>query len=216
MKKIILTLALIAIPVSSILANKLNTKDNLNTSKVLNKDSQVEDFFKSESFSKISKNFNVEKENFDLKNVEIIKADDSSNLVRIQVINGLSVDYLMLLPDNTAIYEKTLLSDDGEGNIEQYDENGVIIARFNVEKKDGKFNVTLSYVNSFAVFGGQAECVKKTYDYIKSTCDKNTTCSISCDLSPQCAVIMYGVAIAHCAASGNKPAKLTASIEQAY
>lgn len=108
--------------------------------------------------------------------------------------------------------KKTLINQNGNGNIEQYDDNGILIANFKVKKQpDGKFNVKLSFINQAAPFESQLECIKKTYDFIKSTCDKDTTCSISCDIAPNCAVVMYGVAAAHCAASGNTPPKKAVS-----
>jgi hypothetical protein len=115
----------------------------------------------------------------------------------------------MLMPNNSvALYEKNLVNQNGIGSIEQYDVNGILVANFDVRKKeDGKFNVKLNFVSPVASLADQLSCIKETYDTIKKTCDRDTTCSISCDLSPQCAVIMYGVAAAHCAASGNKPSK---------
>lgn len=214
MKKIILLLllAFISMPTVNVLAS--NTIDQKNFDIVLKSatNSKIENFFNTESFLKISKNFNIKKENFDLKNVEIIKVDDNSSLIRFAINNNDRIDYVMIMPNNAVLYEKSLVSGSGNGNIEQYDENGILLANFAVTKKDGKFNVKLNFVSSSTLFGDQLTCIKKNYDYIKSTCDKDTTCSIACDLSPQCAIVMYGVAAARCAADGNKPVKATFGI----
>lgn len=207
MKKIILALAFVAMPTVTVLAN-INSQENLIFSPKSVPDSQIEKFFNSESFSKISKNFNVKKENFDLKTTEVIKIDETSNLIRLKVNNGSRIDHIMLMPNNSIVlYEKTLINQNGNGNIEQYDDNGTLIANFDVKKEAGKYNVKLNFISPATALTDQLTCVRKTYNYIKKNCDKDTTCSISCDLSPQCATIMYGVAIAHCAASGNKPPK---------
>lgn len=58
--------------------------------------------------------------------------------------------------------------------------------------------------------GDNLKCVSDTVDYMKKACDANTTCKISCDLSPNCIPYMYIIAYAHCA-SGN-PAPKVASI----
>ena len=115
----------------------------------------------------------------------------------------------MLMPNNSVVlYEKTLINQRGNGSIEQYDVNGILVANFDVRKnEDGKFNVKLNFVSPVASLADQLTCVKETYNYIKKTCDGDTACFISCDLSPQCATVMYGVALAHCVASGNKPIK---------
>ena len=200
-------------PTMNVLANYGDPQQNLIHSTASVTNPQIEEFFKTESFSKISVNFSVNRENFDLNNSEIIKINESSNLIRLRVNNGLRIDYVILMPNNSAVlYEKTLINESGNGNIEQYDENGMLVANFGVVKKDEKFNVKLNFVNNAALLPDQLECIKKTYDYIKKTCEKDTTCSISCDLSPQCATVMYGVAAAHCAATGNKPVKASHSL----
>ncbi|MEC3875584.1 hypothetical protein [Chryseobacterium salviniae] len=148
-----------------------------------------------------------------MNTVQVIKINETSNLVRLKVNKGDRIDYVMLMPNNIVLYEKTILDPDGNGNIEQYNENGIIIANFRVKKQlNGKFNTELSFINNAAFFDGQLECIKKTYDYIKSTCDKDTTCSIACDIAPNCAIVMYGVAAAHCAARNNTPPKTSLSI----
>lgn len=212
MKKIILAFALITMPTITVVAN-INSKKDIVLSKKSVPTNQIEDFFKTESFLKISKNFNIKKENFDLKTAEVIKINETSNLIRLQVCNGSRIDYVTLMPYNTvALYEKTLLNQTGNGSIEQYDENGTLVAHFDAQKVDGKYNVKLGFVNPSISLVDQLSCIKETYDYIKKNCDSDTACSITCDLSPQCAVIMYGVAAAHCAASGNKPVKSFAPI----
>lgn len=212
MKKIILALAFVAMPTMTIVAN-LNSKKDIVLSKKSVPTTQIEDFFKTESFLKISKNFNIKKENFDLKTTEVIKINETSNLIRLKVSNGSRIDYVTLMPYNNAVlYEKTLINQSGNGKIEQYDENGTLVADFDVKKEAGKYNVKLSFVNPAISLVDQLSCIKETYDYINKNCDSDTACSITCDLSPQCAVIMYGVAAAHCAASGNKPVKAFAPI----
>ncbi|MEC3875583.1 hypothetical protein [Chryseobacterium salviniae] len=61
MKKIILTLALLSMPAITILANSTNIKQNIIPSTKLTSYSQIELFFKGNSFSKISNVFNVKK-----------------------------------------------------------------------------------------------------------------------------------------------------------
>jgi len=212
MKKILFALLLLLMPSTTILAS-LNNNESLGNSET-SINTQVEEFFKTEKFSKLSKLFNINKENFDLNQIETIKVDETSNLNRLKVYSQHRVDYVTLMPNNSfALYEKTLIDESGNGNIEQYSEDGVLVANFDVKKNiDGKFNVKLNFINSALPPDTQLSCVSKTYTVIKKTCDNDTTCSVSCDLSPQCAMIMYGVATAHCLATGNKPAQMSTSI----
>jgi len=107
MKKIILALAFIAMPTTAILANNGYSLQNLTASTKLVSDSQIEKFFKAESFLKISKTFNVKKENFDIKTAEIIKINETLNLIRLKVNNESRVDYVTLMPNNDIVlYEK--------------------------------------------------------------------------------------------------------------
>ncbi len=185
-----------------------NTVSLKNFEKETKLDPQVDEFFKTESYSKISKQFNISKQNFDLKNIEIFKITDKSNMIRIKVQNENRVDFITLMPNNTVVlYEKTLLNEEGNGVIQQFDENGILIANFDVRKQLETFTVKLTYVNNTNAFDSQVECINKTYDVIKSTCDKDATCTMSCNIAPNCAVVMYGVAVAHCAATGNTPPK---------
>lgn len=62
-------------------------------------------------------------------------------------------------------------------------------------------------------FADTLQCTKDTFNYMKKACDANTTCSITCDLSPNCIAYMYAVAYAHCATGGKAPKALSSSIE---
>lgn len=163
-------------------------------------DSSFNNFFKSNSFKTLSKNFDFEIDNVNFKNYAKILHDSKEySIYRVEIMIKSKINFITFFSNDEginyyAVFEKNELE---KGLFNHYDEEKNLYASFNVNlEKDQMYNFKLITIYSPTL--NKSACIAKIYNRLKTACETDMTCDFLCDLNPSCTPMLLAWAASYC------------------
>lgn len=186
---------------------------------------ELDKFFKSNTYTEFSNNFNADISNFQFNKMETTTFDAKGlNIFTMPIVkNGIKIGQIAICSKNKGTTFKVLYEDWSQfdlstgGDIKIFTSNKVFIANWKAIKLGNNFSMKISETgfraavrvksnNTETTGETYAECVTRVYKTAKDACDASPTCKMACDaadlLGGQCTISMMAAAAAACAIYG--------------